>query len=98
VTGRALKVIEVSMSKSKLLLIRLFLIAVAVGCFIAAYKFLDAAMLYVWETSGNPHPSETAKIMGPKMMKGAITFFVVGMVCSWTLIASLLIKVLTESE
>jgi hypothetical protein len=62
------------------------LIVVAVGCFIAAYKFLDAAMPYVGEISGNPHPSETAKIMGPRMMKGAITLFFVGLACLTTLI------------
>jgi hypothetical protein len=75
-----------SMSDSKLLLIRLFLIVVAVGCFIAAYKFFDAAMPYAWEISGNPHPSETAKIMGPRMMKGAITLFFVGLACLTTLL------------
>jgi hypothetical protein len=84
------------MSKSKLLLIRLFLIAVAVSCFMAAYKFFDAAMPYVGEISGNPHPSETAKIMGPKMMKSAMTFFIVGLACSATLIATQFIKAPTS--
>jgi uncharacterized membrane protein len=98
VIGRALKVIGVSMSKTKLLLMRLFLIVVAVGCFIAAYKFLDAAMPYVGVISGNPHPSETTKIMGSRMMNGAITFFVVGLACLATLIATLFIKAPTKSE
>ena len=86
------------MSESKLLLIRLFLTAMAVGSLIAAYKFFDAAMLYAGEISSNPHPSETAKIMGPKMMKGAITFFIAGLACSVTLIATLFIKAPTKSE
>jgi len=86
------------MSESKLLLIRLFLAAMAVGSLIAAYKFFDAAMPYAGEISSNPHPSETAKIMGPKMMKGAITFFIAGLACSVTLIATLFIKAPTKSE
>jgi uncharacterized membrane protein len=91
----ALNIMGASMSDSKLLLIRLFLIVVAVGCFIAAYKFLDAAMPYAWEISGNPHPSETAKIMGPRMMKGAITLFFVGLACLTTL---LFVKEPTKGE
>jgi hypothetical protein len=70
----------------------------AVGCFTAACKFFDAAMPYVGEISGNPHPSETAKIMGPKMMKGVIIFFIAGLACSATLIATLFIKAPTKSE
>jgi len=70
-----------AMNKSTRLLIRLFLIAVAVGCFTEAYKFFNAAMPYVGEVSGNPHPSELAKIMGPKMMSNAETWFIVGLIC-----------------
>jgi len=85
-----------SMSKSTRRLIRLFLIAVAVGCFTEAYKFFDAAMPYVGEISGNPHPSETAKIMGPKMMGNAETWFIVGLICLAILIATLFIKAPTD--
>jgi hypothetical protein len=46
VIGRALKVISGVNEQVELLLIRLFLIVVAVGCFIAACKFFDAAMPY----------------------------------------------------
>jgi len=85
------------MSKSKLLLIliRLILIVVAVGCFREAIKFFDAGMPYVAETSSNPHPSEAAKIMGPKLMDSSRTFFIAGLACSATLIATLFIKALT---
>jgi hypothetical protein len=101
VTGRALKVIGVgSMSKSKLLLIsiRLILIVVAFGCFVEAYKFFDAGMPYVAETSSNPHPSEAAKMMGPKLMDSSRTFFFAGLACLATLIATLFIKAPTKSE
>ena len=81
-----------AMSKLTRLLIRLFLIAVAVGCFTEACKFFDAAMPYVGELSGNPHPSETAKIMGPKMMSNAKTWFIAGLICLAILIATLFIK------
>ncbi len=37
------------MGKSRLLLIRLFLIVVAFYCFMEAYKFFDAGMPYVAE-------------------------------------------------
>jgi hypothetical protein len=74
------------MSKSKLMLVRLFLIAAAVGCFIAAYKFFDAGMPYVAVISGNPHPSEETKIMGQKMMDSSRTFFIAGLACSATLL------------
>jgi len=82
------------MSKSKLLLIliRLILIVVAIGCFVEAYKFFDAGMPYVAVISSNPHPSEEAKIMGPKMMSSSKTFFIAGLACSATLIATLFIK------
>jgi hypothetical protein len=82
------------MSKSKLLLIliRLILIVVAVGCFREAIKFFDAGMPYVAETSSNPHPSEAAKIMGPKLMDSSRNFFILGLACSATLIATLFIK------
>jgi hypothetical protein len=73
-------------------LIRLFLIAVVAGCFTVAYKFLDAAMPYVGELSGNPHPSEAAKIMGPKMMSNAETWFIVGLICLAILLATFFIK------
>jgi len=73
-------------------LIRLFLIAVAAGCFTKAYKFFDAVMPYVGEISGNPHPSETAKIMGPKMMGNAETWFMAGLICLAMLITTLFIK------
>jgi hypothetical protein len=86
------------MSKSKLLLIRLFLIAVTVGCFMEAYKFFDAGMPYVAMISSNPHPSEEAKIMGPKMMSSSRYFFIAGLTCSATLIATLFIKAPTKSE
>jgi hypothetical protein len=36
--------------------------------------------------------------MGPKMMKGAITFFIAGLAGSVTLIATLFIKAPTKSE
>jgi hypothetical protein len=85
-----------SMSKSTRRLIRLFLIAVAVGCFTEAYKFFDAAMPYVGEISGNPHPSETAKIMGPKLMGNAESWFIVGLICLAILIATLFIKAPTD--
>lgn len=58
------------------------------GWFIAACKFLDAAMPYVGELSGKPHPSETAKIMGLKMMSIAETWFIVGLICLAILIAT----------
>jgi len=64
----------------------------AAGCFIEAYGFFDAAMPYVGEISGNPHPSEMAKIMGAKMMKNSIIFFIVGLICLALLIATFFIK------
>src|SRR5262245_47671973 len=64
------------MSRSTRLLIRVFLIAIAAGCFTRAYKFFDAARPYIGEISGNPHPPETAKIIGPKMMVNAETWFI----------------------
>jgi hypothetical protein len=73
-------------------LIRVFLIAIAAGCFTRAYKFFDAAMPHIGEISGNPHPSETAKIIGPKMMVNAETWFIVGLICLVILIATLFIK------
>ena len=88
------------MSKSKLLLIliRLILIVATVGCFVEACKFFDAGMPYVAETSSNPHPSEAAKIMGPKLMDSSRTFFFVGLACSAMLIATLFIKARTGSS
>src|SRR5262245_58799463 len=78
---------NMSMSKSTRLLIRILLIAVAVGCFTVVYRFFDAAMPYIGEISGNPHPSETAKLIGPKMMVNAETWFIVGLICLAILIA-----------
>jgi hypothetical protein len=45
-----------------------------------------------------PSPIRDGKIMGPKMMKGAITFFIAGLAGSVTLIATLFIKAPTKSE
>jgi hypothetical protein len=84
------------MNKSKRLLIRCCLMAVAIGCFIKAAEFFDAAMPYVGEISGNPHPSETAKLMGPKMMGNAEIWFVGGLICSVILIATLFVKASTD--
>jgi hypothetical protein len=81
-----------SRSRLKRLLIRLFLVVVAAGCFIEAYGFFDAAMPYVGEISGNPHTSETAKMMGTKMMGNAEAWFIGGLICSAILIATLFIK------
>jgi hypothetical protein len=81
-----------SMIKSIRLLIRLLLLAVAAGCFTAACRFFDAAMPYAGVISGNPHPSETAKIMGLKLMGYAWTWFIVGLVCLSILVATLFIK------
>jgi hypothetical protein len=80
------------MAKSRRLLIRLFLLIVAVGCFTEAYRFLDAALPYVAVISSNPHPSETAKIMGPKMMGNARIWFIAGLACLAILTATLFIK------
>jgi len=87
---------SVKRGRLKRLLIRLFLIVAAAGCFIEAYKFFDATMPYVGEISGNPHPSETAKIMGPKMMRNSITFFIAGLICLAVLISTLFIKRSTD--
>ena len=81
------------MSKSKLLLVRLFLIIVAAGCFIAAYKYFDAGLPYAAEVSSNPHPSEAAKIMAPRMMSSSRTYFIAGLACSVILIATFAINV-----
>jgi hypothetical protein len=79
-------------------LIRLILIVAAVNYFMEAIKFFDAGMPYVAETSSNPHPSETAKIMGPKLMDSSRNYFILGLACSATLIATLFIKARTGSS
>ena len=64
----------------------------AVGCFIAALKYYGYGMPYVAETSSNPTPSETAKVLGPQMMNSAQKWFYYGLGFIIALTATLFIK------
>jgi hypothetical protein len=74
------------------LLSRLFLIAVAGVCFTEAYKYLNAAMPYIGELSGNPRPPQEAKIIASEMTGNAETWLIAGLVCSTVLMATFFIK------
>jgi hypothetical protein len=61
--------------------IRLCSVIGATFCFVEAARYANAGMLYVAETSSNPHPSETAKLLGPQLMQRASAFFFFAFIC-----------------
>src|SRR5205085_33905 len=71
--------------------IRLGSIIGAIFGFVAAARYFDAGMLYVSETSSNPHPSETAKLMGPRLMQRASALFFFAIICIVLFIVSFFI-------
>jgi hypothetical protein len=73
-------------------LIRVSIIIGAVCCFIVAARFFDRGLPYVAETSSSPTPSETARILGPQMMKTAQKWFYIGLAFVAALIGTLFIK------
>ena len=54
------------------------LLACVVSCFYLAVQCFDGGIMWVAITSSNPHPSETAKIMGPYWMRKATNWFWLG--------------------
>ena len=82
-----------SLSRRRLMLwlIRTLVLVGAVACFVATSRYFDSAMPYVAETSSNPHPSETAKAMGPHLLGNAGLFFKLGIGGVAILIATLFI-------
>lgn len=59
-------------------LIRLVLLIAAIICLVEAGRYFNTGMPYVAETSSSPQPSETAKIMGPRLMNSAQLYFYLG--------------------
>jgi hypothetical protein len=62
-----------------LAVLSLGLLVCAVWCFYLAVQCFDGGILWVAVTSSNPHPSETAKFMGPYWMNKAGNWFWSGM-------------------
>ncbi len=53
----------------------LILLGSAVLCFYKAVQCFNGGIMWVAITSSNPHPSETAKVMGPYWMNKATNWF-----------------------
>jgi hypothetical protein len=62
-----------------LAVLSLGLLVCAVWCFYLAAQCFDGGIMWVAVTSSNPHPSETAKFMGPYWMNKAGNWFWSGM-------------------
>jgi hypothetical protein len=45
-------------------ILRIVLVVGAVECFVAAWRYFDTGIMYVAETSSNPHPTEMAGAWG----------------------------------
>jgi hypothetical protein len=83
---------NLAIRKSWLLALRLLLTVAAITCFAFSIKYFDGGMPYVAETSSNPHPSETAKVMGQEMMANSTNFLISGLVILAVLFATLFVK------
>jgi len=83
---------KLAIRKSWLLALRLLLTVVAITCFAFSIKYFDDGMPYVAEVSGNPHPSETAKVMGQEMMANSINFLISGLIILAVLLATFFVK------
>jgi hypothetical protein len=73
-------------------LLSLGLLACAVWCFILSGQYFDQGIMYVAETSSNPHPSETAKVMGPYLMDKSRSWLLAGVGCVALLVVALLLN------
>ena len=63
-----LSTVKLSRRSLAVIVICLTLMGGAVWCFAKSVQYWDAGIMYVAETSSNPHPSERAKVMGPLLM------------------------------
>jgi len=75
-----------------LLALRLLLTVAAITCFAFSIKYFGDGLPYVAATSSNPHPSETAKVMGHELMANSTNFLITGLVFLAVLLATLFVK------
>lgn len=68
------------------------LLGCAVSCFYLAVQCFDGGLMWVAVTSSNPHPSDTAKVMGPYWMNKATNWFWFGTAFLALWIASLIVN------
>ena len=64
-----------------MILLSLVLLVGAVWCFILSAQYFNQGIMYVSETSSNPYPSETAKVMGPYLMGRSRIWLLAGVGC-----------------
>ena len=88
--ARLIRVLDTSYMVKAIL--RIVLVLGAAGCFVASWRYFDAGVMYVAETSSNPHPSEVARVMGPRVMGYFKLYFWSGVACVVALALSFIRK------
>src|SRR5687768_6943095 len=81
-----------------MILLSLGLTVLAVRCFIFSYQYFSQGLIYVAETSSNPHPSDLSKVMGPYLMDRSRNWLLAGVGCLALLIAALVINVAASNK